>query len=443
MTSRPKKILSKKKTEATEKSLVDAAKDAELFAAACKEASEHRENNKELREGYRKSPAKRKALITSLVADLNRVFQHKFNAWRGWSASRARYRKLGHYPEIFVTDLFGSHAEFERAAGLRDKRTTNKVRNLTARLHTEREIAAYGDECVKPHLGKWEKSYSSAKGIKHVLVGSDFHSNFVDPMMMRMWLDVIEMVKPDGIVFNGVLDFASISRYAKIPGAGSLNLQADLDFCRDNILRPSVERAGDAWRTFHIGNHEHRLIRHLADVDPNLSSLRCLQWDKLLDIGELDIELVFGGEWLAPGAKNRKDNIKRTWKVYYDSLVVTHGTSIAKNAASTELTRWGLSGTSGHTHRPMMWTQPTHANPRANWTSTPMMAGTPVGKDYMQGPSEWTMGFALFTIDPETRSVFPQLILGYEDGATFNGYMWRPTKEEKERRRNQWRGLAE
>lgn len=435
---KPKKNTRKKATKSPSADAIEAQ-----FAKDCLEAAEHRETHRELREGYKNNKKKRTILLKKLISDLKRVYEipHKL---LGKSASRDRYRKLGHYPEIFVIDLFGTHAEFQRAADLRDQRGTAKVRNLTAKLHTERKIAAYGDACIKPHLDKFANRYRKSSGLKHIIVGSDFHSNFVDPMMMRMWLDVIKMVQPDGVVLNGdIMDFAQVSRYSKIPGAGSLNIQKDLDFCRDNILKPTREAAGDAWMTYHIGNHEARLIRLLADVAPQLADLRCLRWDQLLDIDDLDIELVFGGEWLAPGAKDRKENIKRTWKVYYDSLVVTHGISIAKNAMSTELTRWGLSGTSGHTHRPGQWSQPTHANPRANWTSTPMMAGTPVGKDYAQGPSAWTMGFSLFTIDPSTRSVFPQLIMGYEDGAVFNGHVWRPTKAELERRKDQWRGLAE
>ena len=141
---------------------------------------------------------------------------------------------------------------------------------------------------------------------------------------------------------------------------------------------------------------------------------------------------------MAPRQKDRVENVGKTFKVYYDTLVVSHGRSIAANAMAEELRRFGLSGTSGHTHRPGVWTAPTLANPGLSWTSTGMMAGFAVGKDYVDGPSSWTMGFAVFTIDPVAGLVVPQPVMIYEDFATFAGHVFRPTAEERATRRRMW-----
>jgi predicted phosphodiesterase len=409
------------------------------FEAACEHAAEQRTINRELREKIREDKDLREQVSERMVKDLRRVFEHPDNPYAGWAASAKRYAQLGHYPVLMVADLFGTHAEFERAAGLRDTRGTSKVKNLTARLRTEKQIRERAEESVMGSVGRWSAEYSKREGVKHVLVGSDFHSQFVDPLALRVWMAVAEQVQPDLIVFNGdVVDFPSVGRFSQMPGAGSLSVQQELDFAREQILAPTRERCPDSAMTYHIGNHEQRLVRYIADTAPGLADLRSLRWSELLDIDELGIEIVFGGDWLAPKQGDRNNNIRRTYKVYYDSFVVSHGHSIAKNAMEQELANFGLSGTSGHTHRPGVWTRPTLANPSLSWTSTGMMAGFAVGKDYVKGPSQWTMGFGLFTVDAASGIVVPQPVLIYEDFATFGGRVWRASEKDQEIRRAMW-----
>lgn len=410
------------------------------FEKACLVAVEKREANKDLRQGYRNDREKREKARELLILDLKRVYNHPDNPYAGWAASRKRYRELGHYPEIMVADLFGTHAEFERAAGLRDERGTSKVRLLTARLATEKSVREYAEESVMGSVGRWQNAYAKKDGVKHVVVGSDFHGQMVDPFALRVWFEALKIVKPDLVVFNGdVCDFPTVGRFSQIPGAGSLSLQDEIDYVRGHIFSPTRHIVGAQTPiTYHIGNHEHRLVRYLADTAPQLADLRCLRWDELFGINEFGIEMVFGGNWLAPRQKDRTENVGKTFKVYYDTLVVSHGRSIAANAMAEELRRFGLSGTSGHTHRPGVWTSPTLANPGLSWTSTGMMAGFAVGKDYVDGPSGWTMGFAVFTIDPVAGLVVPQPVMIYEEFATFAGHVWRPTDEERATRRRMW-----
>jgi len=407
---------------------------------ALEKAAAKREINRELRQEYRSDSRKREKARQILIKDLVRVFEHPDNPYAGWAASRERYRQLGWFPEIMVSDLFGTHAEFERAAELRDKRGTSKVKLATARVHTEKEIREYAEEHVLGSVGRWEKKCKDRRGVKHVLVGSDFHGQFVDPLALRVFLDVASDIQPDVVVLNGdITDFPQVSRFTHMPGAGSLSLQDEIDWTRNNIIARVRKAAPDAALLYVIGNHEQRLIRYLADTAPELASLRCLQWDKLFGIDEFECEMVFGGNFMAPRQKDRRDNVeRRTHKVLYDSLVVTHGRSIAENAAKTELQRWGMSGTSGHTHRPGIYTRPTLAQPYLSWTSTPMMAGFAVGKEYVDGPSGWTMGFGLFTVDCASGAVIPQLIPVYESFASWSGRTWRPTEAALRTRQRMW-----
>ncbi len=409
------------------------------FEKACLVAAEEREANKELRQEYRNNRQKREKVQKLLIEDLIRVFNHEDNPYEGWAASRDRYRQLGHFPEVMVADLFGTHAQFERESGLRDQRGTSKVLNATAKLATEKTIREYAEETVMGSVGRWSKRYRGGQGVKVLAVSSDWHGAMCDPFARRVYFTIVDKVQPDGQVFNGdVVDFPTVGRYSQIPGASALSLQDEIDYVKDNIFATARKVAPKSWITYHIGNHEHRLVRYLADTAPQLADLRALRWDNLFGINEHGIEMVFGGNWLAPRQADVEQNLRKTYKVYYDALVATHGHSIAKNAMEVELRRFGMSGTSGHTHRPGTWTQPTMAAPHLSWTSTGMMAGFAVGKDYVDGPSGWTMGFSIFTIDTANGIVVPQPVLIYEDFATFAGHVFRPTEEERATRRRLW-----
>lgn len=424
------------------KKKTDRQKKLEQFAMACKEAKAKRSENRVLREAYRDDPKKAQEIRSRLIKDLIRVYNSPDNPWAGWAASRKRYRELGWYPEIFVTDLFGTHEEFSRAADLRDKRGTSKVKIVTAKLSTEKQIADYAQQSIVRHYGKWDREARKKQGVKVVLVGSDFHGQFVDPFAMAVLLDVAKTVAPDGVVLNGdVVDFPKVGRFVQIPGAGNLSLQAELDFVKDRIVKPiSAACPSGAYKIWLMGNHEQRLVRYIADTAPELADLRSLRWDRLTGVEDMGWEMVFGGNWLAPMQKDRTENVRRTWKVLHDCFVVAHGRSIAKNAMDAEISRYGMSGTSGHTHRPGVWTMPTLAGKNLCWTSTGMMAGAAVGKDYVAAPSAWTMGFAVFVIDPKTKTVIPHPVHIYEDFAEFGGQVYRPSKAAKKVRKKQWEG---
>lgn len=416
-------------------------KQLDRFRKACNSAAAKRAANRGLRQQYREDSELRNQLKTRLVNDLLRVYDHPDNPYKGWAASRKRYRELGHFPEIIVTDLFGTHAEFERAAGLRDLRNTSKVRNLTARLHTEKKIREYAEQEVMKSCGKWDKRYRKTAGVKHVLVGSDFHSQLVDPFALRVWLWVAKHVQPDGVIFNGdVVDFPSVGRYSQMPGAGNLTVAQEIKFVKEHIFAPTRAACPNAWATYHVGNHEQRLVRYVADTAPALADLPCMQWDQLFGIEDHGIEMVFGGNWMAPTQRDRKENVRKTYKVYYDQLMVMHGVSVAKDAWEKELIKVGMPITCGHTHRPAVFYSGTLANPNLSATHTGMMAGYAVGKDYSQVPdsTNWTMGFALFTIDPGAGVVIPQPIIVTEEFATFSGHVFRPTERERQIRLSMW-----
>ena len=403
------------------------------FQAACAEAARVQVVNKSLR----KELTKDSALKAELIQDLIRVFNHPDNPYAGFAASRTRYRQLGHYPEILVVDAFGNHQEFLREAGLGDSRNTSRVKNKAALLNTHQKVADYADK----ELRRYNDLYRTAPrtGRLEVMVGSDFHSWFVDPFALRVFLDTIVMVQPDIIVLNGdVFDFPQISRHRKLPGHFSLNLADEITYGREQIMRKVRAAAPDAEILLVIGNHEYRLVNYLADTAPELAALPSLQFGPLLGLDELKIGLVVRQNFLAPYDKQRKREHQENWYAIADTFVVTHGISCAKFAADEQIKRYQKSGTSGHTHRPQLLTANSLGTGSLSWTSTPMMAGFAVGRDYVSEPSAWNMGFGVFSVDTKSKVVVPNLVLVHEQYAAFAGRAWTPTKAELKRRQEQW-----
>jgi len=362
-----------------------------------------------------------KGVAKKIIADIKRIAEDKDNRYPG-TCSRDRYRKYGHYSQEEVYDLFGNHAELQREAGLRDMRTTTAYRNRRAKLKTEERIQKYIQKEVQPYAGKfWTKRKKG--GVKHLVVGSDFHSQDCDPFALEVFLDVIRRTQPEYIALNGdVYDFPAVSKWLKPPNK-LLNLQAELDWTYENILSPVRRAAPKADISFVIGNHEYRLIRFLAET-PGLASLRCLSFSELFRLDELKISLVHNDAMLAPNEGEKKREYMDNWRIYEDCFVVTHGTSTGRNAAFQELERWSMSGTSGHVHRPQLVTGPSLTNPHACWMITGMMAKAPEhGREFIHGPNRWVTGFGVVTLD--NGIAFQRQVLIKDGKAEFGGVFYR------------------
>jgi len=409
------------------------------YEALKRAAAEKRKVNKTMRTKLRDDPAARDQLHKQMVADLLRVYNDPNNPYAGWAASRQRYRDLGHFPEILVTDLFGTHQEFLRAAGLVDSRGTSKVRLLTARLETERKIAEYAKEGIEPYYGLHDDELARKMGVKKVMSVADIHGKWVDPFAWQVFLDSLVMVRPDVLVLNGdIADFPKVGRYTQMPGAGNLQLQEEIDYVR-RVIFAKIRERHQGIILWVIGNHEQRLVRYLADTAPALADLRCLRFDQLFGVADYDIQMVFGGNFLAPMQADRNKNLVRTHKVLFDCFVVTHGTALGPRASDAEIRYYGMSGTSGHTHRPSIFSQGTEIHPGLTWTNPGMMAHRACAKDYReQRVNEWTNGFAVFTIHAELKRVVPELCIIHEDFASFCGKTWTPTKKALQRRDDLW-----
>ena len=369
----------------------------------------------------------REAHEAELIADLLRIAEAEWNRYPG-TCSRARYRNHGWFPEAVIYDFFGNHAEFQRAAGLLDRRSSSLFRDRRARLKTEERIADYVKATVLPWAGAFERTHTDEF---RMVIGSDFHGEGCDPFALAVFLDSCRRIQPEVVVLNGdVVDFAEVGRWSKNPRR-LLDLQREIDWTRIHILQATREAAPDAQIDFVIGNHEYRLIRYLADTAPELATLRCLDFAELFGLKDLRINLVMNDSALAPTEADRKRSTRQSWKVYGGCFVVTHGTKAGKFPAEKELSRFGLSGCSGHVHRPQYQSTPTLTNPWADWLVTGMMAKNAVedgkghGANFKVGPSSWSVGFALVSVFPAEGVAIPRPVLFKNGIAEVAGKVYR------------------
>ena len=398
----------------------------EKLEAAKTAAEEVRARHRSAQQELHGDPDGQRELRAALIEDLRRVYDHVDNPFRGFAASRKRYQELGHYDETLVHGFFGNHTEFLRAAGLADLRTTTKVRNRAARLHTHQRVAEFAEENVLRFADRFLLAADKRDHLE-ILIASDLHSHYCDPFALEVFLDVCAMVQPDVVCINGDgVDFPAFSRHRDLPGHFHMTAWDECVWLRELFGRLRSTCPG-AQIDFVVGNHEYRLANYLADTAPALASFPSLSFDQIFGLDDYAINLVCRSSFLAPTASARSRDVRENWVVYGDSYVATHGTSCAKFAAQVQLERFKMSGTSGHTHRPQLFHDNAFGTGPLSWMSTPMMASPAVGSDYMPDPTRWNGGFGHASVYPSRGYVSQELVLVHPGWAAFAGRSWTPT----------------
>lgn len=399
-------------------------------------ASTARGKNKDLIARVRKDPTLAKSVREKLCADLRRVFEIP-RELLGPSASRRRYREHGHYSEELVTVLIGSWEEFKRQAGIEPSLGVKKVeRNISKTLRAQ-QVMEYADAYVKPWDGAYDSLDMQAETVT-LMIGSDFHSKYLDPFARRVWLAVAKMVKPDGVRFNGDgPDFPQLSRHRQLPGHFTLSVQDEID-CWTKFMSETRRAAPNADQKWILGNHDIRLITALADSFPVYASVRSNRFHELFRLDELRTGLIARPTFLNPSAAMRKNDIAQNWETLRDAegqpfWTTVHGWLCGKDAPAKHMTRFMTYGTNGHLHDPHSVSGGSLATGPLRWWQTGCMGYPPaIAAGYMPGPIEasgWAMTFLVVRLFPHHRHVqVEEVAIG--NVASFGGRRWEITSEE-------------
>lgn len=242
---------------------------------------------------------------------------------------------------------------------------------------------------------------------KKMLYISDLHVPYQDEKALYVFSKFFRWYNPDEVYIIGdLIDFYSLSRFDKNPSRLH-RLQEEIDMAR-SIL--------NMWRSFYKGkmwllkgNHEHRLIKYIWGQAKQLSTLRSLELNKLLDLDKLDIRYI------------------REGKIRRNNILVKHGNTIRKWSAYTakaEQVLTGMSGISGHSHRLSQYYK-TDERGTSKWVEVGCLCD--LEPEYMEGKTaNWQQGFGVGYENKKNSNIFniePVPIIDYH--IVYQGYEFR------------------
>ena len=203
----------------------------------------------------------------------------------------------------------------------------------------------------------------------------DLHAPNIDSKAFGCALAFLEVFKPDHVfVLGDVVDFYQVSRFDKDPSRLG-DLQRDLDVGGEALGR--IRRASaSATITMLKGNHEARLQRACRTNIAGLDSHRNLRIPELLNLGAYDIAYVESG-------------ITR-----HHDFIVKHGDIVSSKSGYTagrEMSKAGISGISGHTHR-LGQVFETNYSGMLTWVEAGCLCD--LNPEYIDGLPNWQHGMA-------------------------------------------------
>lgn len=287
---------------------------------------------------------------------------------------------------------FGTFQEFKRQAGLDLNRNVHKI---------EREIAKHvSTDCYRKlddERQNWGEAYLKPSGQRYetIIVGSDVHDIKACPFWTAVFLDTIKRVQPQKVIINGDLfDLPEFGKYVVDPR--TWDVVGRIQWCHE-FFEAIREAAPDAELWLIEGNHEYRLVRHLADATPALravlADLHKMTVADLLGLTKYGINYVAKGTLAAFTKGDVKEEVKRNWKVFYDFIVAHH---------FGEGRQMGLPGFHGHHHSHAVWDVFSPLHQTSEWHQ--LGAGRIRDATFTDG-ERWSNGFLIGHIDSQEKRV--------------------------------------
>lgn len=335
--------------------------------------------------------------------------------------SRNYYRINGTYSEKTWSRFFGTMEEFRSESGLQLHRSGRQLEKHIAKHASLDESRKFYRLEIEPWVEKYAKKIPNA-GFKKLVIASDFHDVEVDLFALAVFIDTCRIEQPDIVVLNGdIFDMYEFSRFDRDPR--KIALKRRMEFVRDYIFKPLRQVCPKAQIDFIIGNHEHRILRHLAGSSPDIFALmefHGLSLSFLLGLDQFQINLVSKGNTTAYQAKEIRAEMAKNFKKYFNALVCNH--------IGPE--NFGLTTVSGHIHKPKMSTRVYLQTGPVNEVVTGCMCKTDA--DYTIRKTDWQLGFAIAYVDAIAERAQVNNILFSDDFVNVNGRYYYRNMEDAE-----------
>lgn len=306
--------------------------------------------------------------------------------------SRNYYRVHGKYAESVWGAFFGTFEEFKRQASIKLTRQQHAQERAVARHASVDHYRRMNVERLD-FADKYTRDTNNR--FKTILVCSDLHDKEIDAFYLRTLIDTAKRVQPDVICLAGdVFDLPEFGRYGVDPR--EWDVVGRIQFVHERILKPLREACPDSTIELLEGNHEARLLKHLADETPALravlSDLHGFTVGKLLGLEQFEINYIAKADLAAFTKRDFEKEVAANYRVYWNS-VICHHFPHARNM--------GLPGVNGHHHSHQVWPMFNPIYGAYEWHQ--LGAGHKRSASYCEG-EKWHNGFALIHVDTQTRS---------------------------------------
>jgi hypothetical protein len=307
--------------------------------------------------------------------------------------SRNYFRNNAVCSESTWNRYFGTFAEFKRQATIVLSRQQHKLERDIAKHASVDHYRALNDERGE-YAAKYEKP--SARRFKTILRASDLHDIECDEFFLRVLIDTAKRVQPDVICLNGdVFDLPEFSKFSVDPR--QWDVVGRIQFVHNSILAPLRAVCPNAQIDLIEGNHEFRILRHMADATPALkailSDLHGFTVGKLLGLDKFEINYIAKGDLAAYTLRDVTKEVGSNYKVYYDTVLAHH---------FPEGRSMGLPGFNGHHHTWKVWDEYSHKIGSYQWVQGG--CGHTQDATYANG-RKWALEFGLVHVDTQSGKV--------------------------------------
>jgi hypothetical protein len=331
------------------------------------------------------------------------------------SITRNFYRVNGKYSDSTWNQFFGTFLEFKRQAGLELTRNQHSLERKIAK-HASLDVYRYFYTSeVLPYHRKFDLNAGAPGRFKTILTGSDFHDEDADPFVLGVFIDTAERIQPNVICLNGdIFDNPEFSRFNLDPR--NFRIRERFQFVKERIFGPLRKKCPTAQIDLIIGNHEYRILKLLADKTPAvkviLSDVMGLSLSDVFGLEEFQINLIAKLDLAAFSNPDIKDELRENFEVYYSTYAATH----IKDPSM------GISGTSGHTHRPETDVFSNVPMGKCSWVNTGSIAKC--NAEYIENMDKAQNSFVIATVDTLKSRVAQNHVMIPDDVALVEGKLY-------------------
>lgn len=305
--------------------------------------------------------------------------------------TRNFFRNESHLSESAWTRHFGTFQEFKRQAGITLSRAQNRMG-----LNVAKHASIDNLRVMNVEKRDWADAFMKPNGnrFQTIITGSDVHDIECDPFWRRLFIDTIARVEPDKVVLNGdIFDLPEFGKYNVDPR--EWNVVGRIEWVH-GFLNEIRENAPDAEIVFIEGNHEYRLLRHLAEATPAmkavLADLHGMTVPKLLGLDKYEVNYIAPADLATLTKADAKAELRRNWTALYDFIVAHH---------FPEGFQFGLPGWNGHHHQHLVRMGFNPQQGPYEWHQ--LGSGHKREASYCNG-EKWSNGFLITHVDVERQT---------------------------------------